>query len=55
MTVCHEQLQAADRPGLDLYRRHDLTPPAGWPLTASDDVLLGSGDRARWSSQGWWW
>ncbi|MFJ4621578.1 alkaline shock response membrane anchor protein AmaP [Streptomyces sp. NPDC088812] len=41
--------------GLDLYRRHDLVPPAGWPLTAPDDVLLGSADRARWSSQGWWW
>lgn len=41
--------------GLDLYRRFDLTPPAGWPLAAPDDVLLGSGDRARWSSQGWWW
>ncbi|MFF4211583.1 alkaline shock response membrane anchor protein AmaP [Streptomyces sp. NPDC001796] len=41
--------------GLDLYRRHDLAPPAGWPLTTSADVLLGSADRARWSSQGWWW
>ncbi|MFF7235193.1 alkaline shock response membrane anchor protein AmaP [Streptomyces collinus] len=41
--------------GLDLYRRHDLVPPAGWPLTAPADVLLGSADRARWSSQGWWW
>ncbi|MEU2931171.1 alkaline shock response membrane anchor protein AmaP [Streptomyces sp. NPDC007251] len=41
--------------GLDLYRRHDLVPPAGWPLTTPDDVLLGSADRARWSSQGWWW
>jgi hypothetical protein len=41
--------------GLDLYRRHDLVPPAGWPLTTPADVLLGSADRARWSSQGWWW
>ncbi|MFF5534603.1 alkaline shock response membrane anchor protein AmaP [Streptomyces cinerochromogenes] len=41
--------------GLDLYRRHDLVPPAGWPLTTPVDVLLGSADRARWSSQGWWW
>ncbi|MET7297043.1 alkaline shock response membrane anchor protein AmaP [Streptomyces griseoloalbus] len=41
--------------GLGLYRRHDLVPPAGWPLTTADDVLLGSADRARWSSQGWWW
>ncbi|MER6144743.1 alkaline shock response membrane anchor protein AmaP [Streptomyces sparsogenes] len=41
--------------GLDLYRRHDLAPPEGWPLTTPDDVLLGSADRARWSGQGWWW
>ncbi|MEU6774781.1 alkaline shock response membrane anchor protein AmaP [Streptomyces sp. NPDC046759] len=41
--------------GLDLYRRHDLIPPAGWPLITPDDVLLGSADRARWSGQGWWW
>ncbi|BBC93103.1 alkaline shock response membrane anchor protein AmaP [Streptomyces griseofuscus] len=41
--------------GLDLYRRHDLAPPAGWPLTHPADVLLGSADRARWSGQGWWW
>ncbi|MER7935390.1 alkaline shock response membrane anchor protein AmaP [Streptomyces sp. NPDC093272] len=41
--------------GLDLYRRHDLVPPAGWPLTVPGDVLLGSADRDRWSSQGWWW
>lgn len=41
--------------GLGLYRRHGLAPPADWPLTAADDVLLGSADRARWSSQGWWW
>ncbi|MBL1110368.1 alkaline shock response membrane anchor protein AmaP [Streptomyces sp. 5-8] len=41
--------------GCDLHRRLGLTPPAGWPLTAPDDVLLSSADRTRWSSQGWWW
>ncbi|MFF3420193.1 hypothetical protein ACFYW9_36835 [Streptomyces sp. NPDC002698] len=41
--------------GLDIYRRHDLAPPADWPLITPNDVLLGSADRARWSSQGWWW
>ncbi|MER5472598.1 alkaline shock response membrane anchor protein AmaP [Streptomyces sp. NPDC002935] len=41
--------------GLDVYRRHDLVPPAGWPLTTPDDILLASADRTRWSSQGWWW
>ncbi|MFJ2721229.1 alkaline shock response membrane anchor protein AmaP [Streptomyces sp. NPDC087437] len=41
--------------GFDVYRRHALVPPVGWPLTTPDDVLLGSGDRARWSGQGWWW
>ncbi|MFK0019666.1 alkaline shock response membrane anchor protein AmaP [Streptomyces sp. NPDC090798] len=41
--------------GLDIYRRHDLIPPVGWPLTTPHDVLLGAADRARWSSQGWWW
>ncbi|ALO91281.1 hypothetical protein SHL15_0066 [Streptomyces hygroscopicus subsp. limoneus] len=41
--------------GLDLYRRHDLIPPAGWPLITPDDVVLASADRARWSGQGWWW
>ncbi|MGW2561148.1 alkaline shock response membrane anchor protein AmaP [Streptomyces sp. NPDC001514] len=42
-------------PGLDLYRRRHLTPPVGWPLTTPNDVLLNAADRARWSSQGWWW
>ncbi|MFF4962804.1 Asp23/Gls24 family envelope stress response protein [Streptomyces sp. NPDC001222] len=41
--------------GLDLYRRRDLAPPAGWPLTTPDAILLSSADRTRWSSQGWWW
>jgi hypothetical protein len=40
---------------IDLYSRHNLAPPAGWPLTTPHDVLLSSADRARWSSQGWWW
>ncbi|RZB13272.1 alkaline shock response membrane anchor protein AmaP [Streptomyces sp. F001] len=42
-------------PGLDLYRRLHLPPPAGWPLTTPDNVLLNAADRTRWSSQGWWW
>ncbi|MFB8182251.1 alkaline shock response membrane anchor protein AmaP [Streptomyces sp. NPDC055966] len=41
--------------GLDIYRRHDIVPPASWPLTTPNDVLLSDADRARWSSQGWWW
>ncbi|MGV9251533.1 alkaline shock response membrane anchor protein AmaP [Streptomyces sp. NPDC003697] len=41
--------------GFDVYRRLDLVPPAGWPLTTADDVLLASADRIRWSGQGWWW
>lgn len=41
--------------GFDFYRRQDLVPPSGWPLTAPDDVLLSSADRNRWSSEGWWW
>src|SRR5690348_4162300 len=41
--------------GLDVYRRHGLVPPVGWPLATPHDVLLGSADRARWSGQGWWW
>ncbi|MFC9282833.1 alkaline shock response membrane anchor protein AmaP [Streptomyces collinus] len=41
--------------GLDLYRRHHLLPPVGWPLTHPADILLSSADRTRWSSQGWWW
>ncbi|MEU5598426.1 alkaline shock response membrane anchor protein AmaP [Streptomyces sp. NPDC020298] len=41
--------------GFDVYRRHELIPPVGWPLTTPDDVLLSTADRARWSSQGWWW
>ncbi|MYW16253.1 alkaline shock response membrane anchor protein AmaP [Streptomyces sp. SID2955] len=41
--------------GFDVYRRHDLAPPDGWPLTTPAGVLLGSADRARWSGQGWWW
>ncbi|MDO0926650.1 alkaline shock response membrane anchor protein AmaP [Streptomyces sp. TG1A-8] len=41
--------------GFDVYRRLGATPPTGWPLLAPGDVLLGSADRARWSSRGWWW
>jgi hypothetical protein len=41
--------------GLNLYSSHNLAPPAGWPLTTPDDILLSSADQARWSSQGWWW
>ncbi|MEV7815346.1 alkaline shock response membrane anchor protein AmaP [Streptomyces flaveolus] len=41
--------------GVDVYRRWRLTPPAGWPLTAPQDVLLSTADRIRWSDQGWWW
>ncbi|MEU8825253.1 alkaline shock response membrane anchor protein AmaP [Streptomyces sp. NPDC048636] len=41
--------------GADLYRRWNLTPPAGWPLTAPSDVLLARGDQNRWFDQGWWW
>ncbi|MEU0332597.1 alkaline shock response membrane anchor protein AmaP [Streptomyces sp. NPDC006193] len=41
--------------GFDVYRGRKLAPPAGWPLTRPDDVLLSSADRTRWSHQGWWW
>ena len=41
--------------GADLYRRWNLTPPAGWPLTAPHDVLIPRADQARWVDGGWWW
>ncbi|MGW3245573.1 alkaline shock response membrane anchor protein AmaP [Streptomyces sp. NPDC001070] len=41
--------------GLDFYRRLHLVPPADWPLTTHNDVLLSDADRIRWSDQGWWW
>lgn len=41
--------------GFDLYRRWELTPPDGWPLTAPHDVLLDTADRTRWTDEGWWW
>ncbi|PZG83528.1 alkaline shock response membrane anchor protein AmaP [Streptomyces sp. NTH33] len=41
--------------GLDLYRQWHLPLPAAWPLASPKAVLLSSADRARWSSQGWWW
>ncbi|MFE2225083.1 alkaline shock response membrane anchor protein AmaP [Streptomyces kronopolitis] len=40
--------------GADIYRRWNLTPPAGWPLTASRNVLVPS-DQTRWTDMGWWW
>ncbi|THA75448.1 alkaline shock response membrane anchor protein AmaP [Streptomyces sp. A0592] len=39
----------------DLYRRMPLTPPAGWPLAAPDEVLLDDSDRTHWTNEGWWW
>lgn len=42
-------------PGLDLYRRLDLVPPSGWPLTTPGDVLLSSADRKQWRNESWWW
>ncbi|MGW6843524.1 alkaline shock response membrane anchor protein AmaP [Streptomyces sp. NPDC054958] len=39
----------------DLYRRRNLTPPDGWPLTAPGGVLLADTDRTRWADEGWWW
>ncbi|MGW7065042.1 alkaline shock response membrane anchor protein AmaP [Streptomyces sp. NPDC054904] len=41
--------------GLDLYRHWRMTAPDGWALTAPDGVLLGDGDRTRWTDEGWWW
>ncbi|MFE4370376.1 alkaline shock response membrane anchor protein AmaP [Streptomyces sp. NPDC056835] len=41
--------------GADLYRRWGLTPPAGWPLTTPQDVLIPRADQARWADQAWWW
>ncbi|MFD7288807.1 alkaline shock response membrane anchor protein AmaP [Streptomyces sp. NPDC059863] len=39
----------------DLYRRWGLTPPADWPLTTPQSVLIPPADQARWAGQGWWW
>ncbi|MFG2306485.1 alkaline shock response membrane anchor protein AmaP [Actinacidiphila glaucinigra] len=41
--------------GIDFYRLLHVDPPAGWPLTTHNDVLLSNADRIRWSDQGWWW
>lgn len=41
--------------GADIYRRWDLTPPAGWPLTTPQSVLIPQADQTRWSNGSWWW
>lgn len=41
--------------GIDFYRLLHVAPPAGWPLTTHNDVLLSNADRVRWTDQGWWW
>ncbi|WP_432010937.1 alkaline shock response membrane anchor protein AmaP [Streptomyces sp. HD1123-B1] len=41
--------------GADVYRRWNLTPPAGWPLTAPSDVLFPRAAQNRWADQDWWW
>ncbi|GAA4830556.1 alkaline shock response membrane anchor protein AmaP [Kitasatospora terrestris] len=41
--------------GLDLYRRWNLDPPEGWPLTSPGDVLLPAADRTRYTAEDWWW
>ncbi|MDX3095622.1 alkaline shock response membrane anchor protein AmaP [Streptomyces sp. ME19-03-3] len=41
--------------GINFYRLLHVTPPAGWPLTTHNDVLLSKADQIRWSDQGWWW
>ncbi|MFJ6784423.1 alkaline shock response membrane anchor protein AmaP [Streptomyces yangpuensis] len=41
--------------GFDLYRNLRLSPPAGWPLTTPQDVLLDDANRTRWSDEVWWW
>ncbi|MFC9818025.1 alkaline shock response membrane anchor protein AmaP [Streptomyces virginiae] len=41
--------------GFDLYRHLSLTPPAGWPLTTPQEVLLDDADRTRWTDEVWWW
>ncbi|MFC9234900.1 alkaline shock response membrane anchor protein AmaP [Streptomyces decoyicus] len=41
--------------GADIYRRLNLMPPAGWPLTASHNVLVPSADQTRWTDMSWWW
>ncbi|MGW9072871.1 alkaline shock response membrane anchor protein AmaP [Streptomyces yangpuensis] len=41
--------------GFGLYRHLRVTPPAGWPLTTPQDVLLDDADRTRWTDEIWWW
>jgi hypothetical protein len=41
--------------GADIYRRWNLTPPADWPLTTPQNVLIPRAEQARWADQGWWW
>ncbi|MFH8574046.1 alkaline shock response membrane anchor protein AmaP [Streptomyces sp. NPDC017993] len=41
--------------GADIYRRWNLVPPAGWPLTASRNVLIPPADQTRWTDMSWWW
>lgn len=41
--------------GADIYRRWNLSPPANWPLTTPQDVLIPSADQSSWVDQGWWW
>ncbi|MEU7551138.1 alkaline shock response membrane anchor protein AmaP [Streptomyces sp. NPDC044571] len=41
--------------GFDVYRRWNLRPPAGWPLTTPYAVLLRAADRTRWTDESWWW
>ncbi|MEE4546332.1 alkaline shock response membrane anchor protein AmaP [Streptomyces sp. V4-01] len=41
--------------GADIYRRWNLSPPGGWPLTTRHDVLVPGADQTRWVAQDWWW
>lgn len=41
--------------GADIFRRWNVTPPDGWPLTTSQNVLVPGAEQARWVDQGWWW
>ncbi|MFC9817171.1 alkaline shock response membrane anchor protein AmaP [Streptomyces virginiae] len=41
--------------GFDLYQKLRLSPPAGWPLTTPQDVLLDDANRTRWTDEVWWW
>lgn len=41
--------------GADIYRRWNLSPPADWPLTTPQDVLIPNADQTSWAGQSWWW